>query len=655
MARNAGLDNPAEHPEEDEFNRWPFCQRLAETIARFDTSQGAPVLGLFGRWGYGKSTVLNFLRIALERSFGDQVTVFPFNPWLFKDQDALLREFFVGLARSIDTELEKSGQRVGELMERYGGALSSVPFVGGGLSKTIEAMGKDLSNDPTSSQRDRLTDIMRNSPKKVVVLIDDLDRLDRDEIMTMLKMVRLSANFPNVIYLLAFDEERVARAAGQTYGDAAEGRQFLEKIIQYPFTLPAVASEKLAAYVLRHAKTACHEAGVQLSESAWTEYHRACKDVLLIQLTTPRQAIRYANALRFALPILKGEVDPFDQMIVEAARILFPTTYNFIRDHVDFNGRQSTHIAPLELEAAESLIRILSRHDRETRKPVYDPRYHERYFSYAVAPDDLSDAELEQLLELCKSNEDKALNDKVHALAQTRLTTLLDRLEVLIDRMSLEGARRMAVALALSGAVLSRPIHDQASALKMANVIARFALHYLPLQQQRSRLLIAPEVIRNATPLPFAMRIYYALGNIEIPFSRTERISPQEWEQFQTILCERIKLSAARVPLYDEYLADDAIDLLLFWNSFASTDQINWLEKRLEQHPDEVSKFLDLFVDKTAQYDMITKLIDPSVAIRAIRARFGEALDEGGNQGSPELAGANSFLYAHHQARPTDQ
>ena len=151
MIRNVALDNPAERPEDDEFNRWPFSKRLADTIAGFDTSQGAPVLGLFGRWGYGKSTVLNFVRFALERDYGDRVTVFTFNPWLFEEQDALLREFFAGLARNIDAQFEKTGKRVGELMRRYGGALSSVPFVGSSLSKTAEAIGKDLSEDPTSA------------------------------------------------------------------------------------------------------------------------------------------------------------------------------------------------------------------------------------------------------------------------------------------------------------------------------------------------------------------------------------------------------------------------------------------------------------------------------------------------------------------------
>jgi predicted KAP-like P-loop ATPase len=347
---------------------------------------------------------------------GGQVAIFPFNPWLFKDQDALLREFFAGLARTIGSELGKTGKDIGELMERYGGALSSVPLMGDSLTKIVEALGKDLAKDPTSAQRKRLTDLMRKARKKVVVLIDDLDRLDRDEIMIMLKMVRLSANFPNVIYLLAFDEERVARVAGQAYGEPADGRLFLEKIIQYPFSLPAVGSDRLTAYVIRHARGASDGAGITLSDKAWAEFHRICKEVFLLQLNTPRQAIRYANALRFALPILKGEVDPFDQMIVEAMRILFPTLYSHVRDHLDFGAMKFPEMSPAEREVAEALIKVLMRWERESAKPVSDPRYHARYFSYAVATDDVSDVEMESLIDLSNKEDQATLN----AMIRTR-------------------------------------------------------------------------------------------------------------------------------------------------------------------------------------------------------------------------------------------
>jgi ABC-type Na+ transport system ATPase subunit NatA len=66
MPNDRTLDIPVQSPDEDEFNRWPFSKRLANTIAAFDARAGAPVIGIYGRRGYGKSTVLNFIRTQLE-------------------------------------------------------------------------------------------------------------------------------------------------------------------------------------------------------------------------------------------------------------------------------------------------------------------------------------------------------------------------------------------------------------------------------------------------------------------------------------------------------------------------------------------------------------------------------------------------------------
>jgi len=208
----------------------------------------------------------------------------------------------------------------------------------------------------------------------------------------MLKVVRLAANFPRIVYLLAFDEERVGRVAGEAYGEASDGRQFLEKIIQYPFVLPAIGRDRLSDYVLRHAHTACHEAGIKLEEKAWADFRRICREALLVRLSTPRQAIRYANALRFALPLLKGEVDPFVQMLVEAARILFPELYVVLGrldtyEEAAFSDNIAEAIKAEKPDATEpeqaaclNLVNALFRWENRSRQPISDRRYHERYF-----------------------------------------------------------------------------------------------------------------------------------------------------------------------------------------------------------------------------------------------------------------------------------
>ena len=159
--------------------------------------------------------------------------------------------------------------------------------------------------------------------------------LDHDEIVTMLKLVRLNANFPRIVYLLAFDDNIVAKAIGPRYGDGDEdGHQFLQKIIQYPFALPPVGRGRLTEFVLAQARESCAGAGVDLTKDEWVQFREIIDLDLSSRLDTPRQAIRYANALRFTLPMLAGMANPFDQLLVESLRILFPQVFKEIRDNI---------------------------------------------------------------------------------------------------------------------------------------------------------------------------------------------------------------------------------------------------------------------------------------------------------------------------------
>ena len=344
------LDNPVQSPENDEFNRWPFSKRLADTIAAFDARAGAPVIGIYGRWGYGKSTVLNFIRTQLQREHNSTVEILEFNPWRFKDQDALTGAFFHGLASAIDEFLGGTELRVGQILEYASGLLNIIPIAGSAAAKLAEKVGTKLAFQSLEDERQKIIGIMRKSKRKVVVLIDDIDRLDRDEVLSVLKIVRLTANFPQIVYVLAFDDEMVARAAAQSFGGTSDsGRQFLEKIVQYPFIIPAVGRRRLLNFIERRARDACASADITLDEKAWMEFKSLAESNFLPRLITPRQAIRYGNALRFALPMLKHEVNTLDQIIVEGLRILFPELYTYVRDNSHMFVVEDTPRGPISV------------------------------------------------------------------------------------------------------------------------------------------------------------------------------------------------------------------------------------------------------------------------------------------------------------------
>jgi predicted KAP-like P-loop ATPase len=281
------------------------------------------VIGIYGAWGEGKSSVLVLMAQALAAGYGYIVPV-PFNPWHFKSEEHLLRGFFATLASVLGRSLPTKRQKLGKLLKRYGALLSVV-----GVGDAATAVGRTWATVTLDELRGRLEKLLREAGKRVVILIDDIDRLDRREIQAIFKLVKLSANFEHTSYVLAFDDEMVAGALGEQYGAGGveAGRGFLEKIVQVPLHLPPADQLELQKLIFAGVDAALSASGISLSTEQVEAFVCHFVDGIEPRLTTPRQVKLYVNALTFALPILKGEVHPVDQMLIEGIRVFYPKLY----------------------------------------------------------------------------------------------------------------------------------------------------------------------------------------------------------------------------------------------------------------------------------------------------------------------------------------
>jgi hypothetical protein len=88
-------DSPLTDPARDKLRRLPFAVQISNTIAS-RTDASSLVVGLYGEWGEGKTTLLNFVTGELEKK--DNVICFNYNPWRFPDETSLIKSFFAILA-----------------------------------------------------------------------------------------------------------------------------------------------------------------------------------------------------------------------------------------------------------------------------------------------------------------------------------------------------------------------------------------------------------------------------------------------------------------------------------------------------------------------------------------------------------------------------
>ena len=108
-------DAPVQDPAQDRFDREPFARRVARTLTRRRDSSSM-VLAIYGPWGDGKTTVLNFIRKFLSED--PSVVYVTFNPWRLEGEDALLRGFFSTLADALDARLTSTTQKIGDLFKK---------------------------------------------------------------------------------------------------------------------------------------------------------------------------------------------------------------------------------------------------------------------------------------------------------------------------------------------------------------------------------------------------------------------------------------------------------------------------------------------------------------------------------------------------------
>jgi predicted KAP-like P-loop ATPase len=222
--------------------------------------------------------------------------------------------------------------------------------------KSLQAIG-EVAQPSLEELQQRVNQFIIDAKRRVIVLVDDVDRLEKQQVQAVFRLVKLTGNFSNTAYLLAFDEEMVARALGEIFSaspDAqADGRSFLEKIIQFPLRLPRARPDDLLAFCLARVREVLLENNLLLDPTApqllgrqpqADRFAQAFRQGVMPRLTTPRVAIRYANAISFSLPLLLGEVSPVDLLLVEALNCFYPEVYRYVAAHQDLFTSQNLRI-----------------------------------------------------------------------------------------------------------------------------------------------------------------------------------------------------------------------------------------------------------------------------------------------------------------------
>jgi predicted KAP-like P-loop ATPase len=227
-------------------------------------------------------------------------------------------------------------KKLGEKLAEFSGALGSAADIIGtkfGLpysGKVVSGIAGFFKSKPKDvpALKKSIAKLLLEQKKRVLIIIDDIDRLNPDEVRQLFTVIKALADFPYVTYLLAFDKEVAASAIEQQTG--LPGERFLEKIVQVPFELPMVdrTSLRQALFAKLDVIMAATPKG-RFDTGHWQNVYLSGLDQLL---TVPRDVVRLTNALSVTYPAVVGEVNPVDFIAVECLRVFLPGVYDVARN-----------------------------------------------------------------------------------------------------------------------------------------------------------------------------------------------------------------------------------------------------------------------------------------------------------------------------------
>lgn len=319
-------DNPIHDGSEDSLGRVVSSEIFCTSILRLNATEGL-VVGVLGPWGSGKTSFVNLTRHAFER---ESVYVVDFNPWMFSGTEQLVQSFFSELSAQL--KLKPGLVKVGETIEHYGELFANLswlpplePWVKGGqgLAKILSGI-LQRKKSGVSGERSRVNEALKKLDRPVIVVLDDIDRLSTNEIRDIFRLVRLTANFPNLIYLLAFDRHRVEAALSE---EGFPGRAYLEKILQVSFDLPAIPELVLNQQIFGalDATLAEFDDRGPFDEGRWPDVFM---EVIKPLVTNMRDVRRYAAAVGGTVRDLRNQVELVDLLALEAVRIFLPDVFH---------------------------------------------------------------------------------------------------------------------------------------------------------------------------------------------------------------------------------------------------------------------------------------------------------------------------------------
>ena len=645
-------DRPITNSQQDRLGRAIFSKYLARCMLDHHDPDSL-VIGLYGGWGVGKTSVinmmveeLNFAATNIEDS--EKPIILNFSPWSYSGQDQLIYSFFRRLASALrSVPYLENAEEIIHLLELYVSFFTQKPipkplrtkrslFKKLTFQKQEEVYAWESGRDLTLVKAE-LNELLRNQNHKIIIIIDNISRLQAKEVKQIFQIVKSMGDYINTIYLLAFDKQQVVQAVNSI--DGSGGEDYVEKVVQLPFSVPPILRQDLENIFADH----LNDVIKTIPQDAWNVEYWA--DVYYASLRyffeNCRDITRYINTLNFGYPRLRDAVNPADFFALTVIEVFLPNVYAGIRDNKDLFTDLLDHVYSLDSEQIKKdrlrcdeilsrnhivpneilvalLLRLFPRlrHIYQPRVPFYysdakarklrricSPDLFDVYFRLSMQSGQITLSEFETILSLADNAAafDQAL---IRLNQDERITKFLDQLDngEVIKTISKNHIQAIVSALLNDGDLFPQGIYGPLSLetpLRIHRIIHELLRQY---ESTEERFLILQNAIANATK-SIHIIVYELQSQSREHLEETDTFLPLEYRllapdqlaSLQKLVVSRIESWAATGKLAD---IPFLLPILYAWREWGDEKKCKQFVKTLTESDHGIVSFLTATLDE---------------------------------------------------------
>lgn len=693
------------HGDKPNADNAPELDALADQVSATILDQASDdglVIGIEGEWGSGKSTLLEKIRKRLTDRAANQFapTIVEFAPWIVGHRDAMLAEFFRNMMASIERQrhhemcwLWKQFSGIGSVtraLHEYArhipgpliGAGSELALPGTQLIAVTTASAISFAAEKLSKHKslsDAKNDVkraMRTLKARIVVLIDDLDRLEPAEALEVLRLLKAIADFPNVVYVACYDPVVLKRDV-ELAAQVSDGQAYLEKFFQVSFAIPRPEDLALREWFAVELQKFADVNGEMSPEERRSAQSRLASIIDLEgsrYLKVPRDVIRAINAIKARWPSLHGKVDLADLVWLQLLRLKNKPLYNWIEAYM--TSYSATRLGPAiaspeeEAQLISTLNEILpldprdrdrARYDLQDRLPgigrdilnkaedftifqsapvspeaiaqkrLSSPDHSRLYFSLDQAKSALSQENYEEFVRYVNASQSDCVRILQALQSQPKigygpLWRCLDRLAgTNVERLTVDGCSNLVMAMSGNLDRSYQVRSFQMTIWEKANDVLKKALSKMP-RERRTR--VVEDAFRTGSALGWMIDVFRKeTGSHGYYGDRSKPVGERIFtsEEFEVVR----KTMLNRIAVADDQCKEsvpELYNLLYAWSQGGGTNEAKaWLEKATQHDASFIRILYRLVIDEAvlsgannpAQVDQRLASFSDPVAVRS--------------------------------------